>query len=49
MAIVQLLYTSEAIKPQSREDLQAILNTSVANNKPTGITGLLLYSQGNFI
>jgi hypothetical protein len=49
MPLVQLIYLSSATQPFSPADLLALLETSRRNNTPVGITGLLLYRDGNFI
>lgn len=45
----QLIYLSSATKPFSKEELVALLNHSRANNTRNGITGMLLYKDGNII
>lgn len=47
--IYQLLYASSAITLLEQEDLKQILQSSRRNNPKSGITGLLLYQDGNFI
>jgi hypothetical protein len=37
------------VKPLSRVELRALLKTSRANNTRDGITGMLLYKDGNFM
>ncbi len=49
MALLRLIYVSAAIRELSDEELDAILDSSVRRNKPEGITGMLLYSKGNFM
>ena len=44
-----LVYLSTARSLFSDADLMALLKTSQASNQAAGITGLLLYSSGNFI
>ncbi len=45
----QLIYVSSAAYLFSLNELAALLETSRANNTRSGITGLLLYKDGNFI
>ena len=49
MALIHLIYASSATKPFSEKDLLALLEISRRNNEPAGITGLLLYHDGNFM
>ena len=49
MSLIQLIYTSLAIKGLSENELNSILDTSAKNNKENQITGMLLYHQGRFI
>lgn len=49
MALGHLLYISDALRPMSREDLDAIRDVSVMNNAKLGITGVLFYSAGHFV
>lgn len=44
-----LVYVSSATLPFSREDLRALLTTCRKNNAELGVTGLLLYKDGNFM
>ncbi len=44
-----LVYVSSAVRPFSRVDLDDLLATSRANNARVGITGMLLYKDGNFM
>ncbi len=44
-----LVYVSSATEPFSNEDLLALLTTSRRNNVRDGVTGMLLYRQGNFM
>lgn len=54
-AMHYLVYVSQAVKPMSVADLDAILAQSRANNPALGVTGLLLYryspdtDSGHFI
>ena len=49
MALIQLIYVSSSTQDLSESELDRILATSVRNNSAQGITGILLYSQGNFM
>jgi hypothetical protein len=42
-----LIYVSSAVKPFSPPELEGILAKSHANNTALGITGMLLYKDGN--
>lgn len=44
-----LVYVSSATLPFSGEDLRALLATCRKNNAALGITGMLLYKDGNFM
>ncbi|MBE7158975.1 MAG: BLUF domain-containing protein [Rhodospirillales bacterium] len=44
-----LVYVSSAVGVFSSEDLVALLATSRRNNARDGVTGMLLYRQGNFM
>jgi hypothetical protein len=44
-----LVYVSSALIPLSRKELESLLVTCRANNARDGITGLLLYKDGNFM
>jgi len=44
-----LVYVSSAVKPFSQPALVKLLEKSHANNAKRGITGLLLYKDGNFM
>lgn len=44
-----LVYVSSATRPFSGEDLRALLETCRKNNAGLGITGMLLYKDGNFM
>jgi len=46
--MIQLIYVSTASKKITKDDLQAILLTSILHNSEKNITGLLLYDQGTF-
>jgi hypothetical protein len=49
MALGHLLYISDALRPMTREDLDAIRDVSNAFNAKHDITGVLLYSAGHFV
>jgi len=49
MALVHLVYASSATNPFSEKDLLALLEISRRKNETVGITGLLLYHDGNFM
>ena len=44
-----LIYVSSAVRPFSVSELEALLRTCHENNPNLGITGMLLYKDGNFI
>ena len=44
-----LVYVSSAVRRFSRSDLEELLATSRDNNARAGITGMLLYKDGNFM
>jgi len=44
-----LLYISDACHPMTREELEAIRDTSIRNNIHLDITGVLFYSAGHFV
>ncbi len=44
-----LIYVSSATRLFTEEELLDLLATSRANNEQRGITGMMLYSDGNFI
>lgn len=47
--LFQLVYVSSALVPFSRSQLTALLEKSRGNNAKIGISGLLLYHDGNFM
>jgi hypothetical protein len=49
MSLIQLVYVSSASKPFSAQELVVLLECSRRNNAQVGITGLLLYREGNFM
>lgn len=48
MSLVQLIYVSDLVNADEAQ-IPAILASSVRHNSEDGITGMLLYSQGNFL
>ncbi|HKH09805.1 MAG TPA: BLUF domain-containing protein [Rubrobacter sp.] len=44
-----LVYVSSAVRPFSRPELEDLLATSRDNNARAGVTGMLLYKDGNFM
>jgi hypothetical protein len=49
MKLVQLIYVSSAIKKLSNDELDNILESSIRYNQRQQVTGMLLYSDGNFM
>lgn len=47
--LIELVYTSTAVRNYSDDELEDILKKSVQNNKRKNVTGLLLYSKGTFM
>jgi hypothetical protein len=47
--MLSLVYVSSATRLLSEEDLKALLAQSRDKNKRLGLTGLLLYKDGNFM
>ncbi|WP_414662840.1 BLUF domain-containing protein [Horticoccus sp. 23ND18S-11] len=47
--LFHLVYVSSAVAPFSEADLLALLEHSRTNNARCGVTGLLLYHEGNFM
>jgi len=45
----RIMYVSEAAAPMRKMDLRSINFTSSTNNAKIGVTGLLMYSAGNFM
>lgn len=45
---IQLLYVSQATAPLARHALEALARSCDARNRARGLTGMLLYSAGNF-
>lgn len=48
MSLVQLIYVSDLVG-ENESGIADILKSSVRNNSRNGITGMLLYSRGNFL
>lgn len=48
-ALSYWVYISSAARPFSEEELNALLRKSRENNERSGLTGMLLYKDGNFI
>ncbi len=48
MSLVQLIYVSDLVN-QNEAELGPILESAVRHNREDGITGMLLYSGGNFL
>jgi hypothetical protein len=44
-----LVYVSSALKPFSKEDLVTLLEKSREHNATLGVSGMLLYKDGNFL
>jgi hypothetical protein len=49
MSLIHLVYVSSATHSFAASELLALLEGSRRNNAPAGITGLLLYRDGNFM
>ncbi|GAB4522683.1 MAG: hypothetical protein OHK0046_35590 [Anaerolineae bacterium] len=49
MGVINLIYGSSASTMMSDEELLDILQTSRRNNARLGVTGMLLYKDGNFL
>lgn len=49
MKLYRLVYFSSSPKPLSADALRDILQKARQSNEKTGITGMLLYKDGNFI
>ena len=47
--LLSTVYVSSATELMSREQLFEILRLSQANNGKVGVTGMLLYKDGNFL
>ena len=44
-----MVYVSSATKPMAKDELVELLGVAAERNSPKGITGLLLYKDGNFM
>jgi hypothetical protein len=44
-----VVYASSATEKMTNEELEALLTKTRANNEKAGLTGLLLYKDGNFM
>lgn len=49
MSLIQLMYVSSAAHSLTDGELERILESCTRHNAETGITGMLLYSEGNFM
>lgn len=49
MGLLQLIYISAATGALSDQELDSILASSVRHNAENGVTGLLIYAEGNFM
>lgn len=47
--VYQLVYVSRATGDVSEEELEALLQQARTNNQAVGVTGMLLYHEGDFI
>ena len=47
--LTALVYVSESVVPFSKENLSELLTKSRENNSRLGITGMLLFKDGNFL
>jgi hypothetical protein len=47
--VYSLVYISSAVELFTKEELEALLEKSRRNNHAAGITGMLLYKDGNFM
>lgn len=47
--MIQLIYITSAVRPMSDAELLALLQQSRATNTEVDLTGILLYSGGNFL
>jgi hypothetical protein len=48
-AVYSIAYVSSATKPLTHAELTAMLKKGRANNARSGVTGMLLYKDGNFM
>jgi len=49
MGLIRVIYVSTARDSVDARELADILNVSVRNNEPSGLTGMLLYAGGSFM
>ena len=49
MALIQLIYLSSLSDMKLEGEISKILESSIRRNKEDGITGMLLYANGNFL
>jgi len=49
LAMIQLVYVSSAVKPFTDQELLGLLEKARENNQKLGITGMLLYKNGDFM
>lgn len=49
MSLIHLIYVSAAREEMAGAGLDSILDASVRNNVPRGVTGMLVYSAGSFM
>ncbi len=49
MALIQLIYLSSLSDMRLEAEIGKILESSVRRNQEDGVTGMLLYSNGNFL
>lgn len=49
MPFTQVIYASSATQVFSKDELTELLKTSRANNRELGVTGILLFKDGNFL
>lgn len=49
MALIQLIYVSSLVDPDQPAMLPALLQKSVHYNRDCGITGMMLYAEGNVL
>jgi hypothetical protein len=49
MALIQLIYTSTALREYDAAELRAILESAMRRNSQNHVTGMLMYSKGTFM
>jgi hypothetical protein len=49
LTMYRLIYVSSAVQLCSEKELEDLLTTSRKNNSAVGLTGMLLYKNGNFM